>query len=125
VGLDSIWGSETPIIEPVFDPPLNLCGGLFYGHGSGSFRGKVYAEIIEAVSGISLYREKIPNSDVVKIADALEGTPFEIAKEYFVKYYGDDKNQEKTDEKNKQAYGDLKRMFRAYADAGATLYGRW
>jgi hypothetical protein len=51
-------------------PPV-LCGGMF-SDGHSSIRGKVYNEIVEAASGISLYQEKISNSQVAMIAMALE-----------------------------------------------------
>ena len=74
MGLDSYWVKVVApgqTAEPVlFDPPLQLCGGMFSG-GNSSFRGKVYAEMIEAISDISLYQELMPNDQVHAIADAL------------------------------------------------------
>lgn len=55
------------------DVPNVLCGGLFSGNGAGpSFRGKVYSDFIESMTGESLYQEHIPNSTVKAMADALE-----------------------------------------------------
>lgn len=52
--------------------PNVLCGGLFSGNGSGSsFRGKVYNDVIEDITGVSLYQERIPNETVKGMADAL------------------------------------------------------
>ena len=51
---------------------IELCGGMLSGNGSGSFRGKVYDDFIEAVTGESLYQESIPNKTVKKMADKLD-----------------------------------------------------
>lgn len=52
--------------------PNVLCGGLFSGNGAGpSFRGKVYNDIIENLTGVSLYQEEIPNETVKGMADTL------------------------------------------------------
>ena len=52
--------------------PNVLCGGLFSGNGSGpSFRGKIYNEVIEEITGVSLYQEVIPTDTVKGMADAL------------------------------------------------------
>lgn len=50
---------------------IELCGGILSGNGQGSFRGKVYADFIEAVTGESLYQESISNSVVKEMADKL------------------------------------------------------
>ena len=45
---------------------IELVGGMFSSNGDGgSFRGKVYANLIEATTGVSLYQEEI-DSDTVK-----------------------------------------------------------
>jgi len=52
--------------------PNVLCGGLFSGNGAGpSFRGKVYNDIIENLTEVSLYQEEIPNETVRNMADTL------------------------------------------------------
>lgn len=52
--------------------PNVLCGGLFSGNGAGpSFRGKIYNELIEELTGVSLYQEEIPNTVVKGMADSL------------------------------------------------------
>jgi hypothetical protein len=50
---------------------VELCGGMFSG-GGGSFRGKVYSDAVERVSGESLYQEWIPPETVREIAEAFE-----------------------------------------------------
>lgn len=50
-------------------PPV-LCGGMF-SDGMSSIRGKVYNEIVDSITGFSLYEEKINNAQVGMIAMAL------------------------------------------------------
>lgn len=108
MGLDSFWKCKKKI---KFDPPLKLIGGMFSGHGEGSFRGKVYDLFIYDISDISLYQSEISNADVVRIADALD------------KHVCDDSCN--FDDDAHANLNDLRRMFRTYADAGAVLIGWW
>ena len=40
---------------------INLCGGVLSGYGDkGSFRGKVYSDIVRRITGQSLYQSWIP-----------------------------------------------------------------
>lgn len=71
MGLDSIW--KTPTGE---HPALSIrvCGGMFSGPGPEtctSFRGKVYADFIEALSGVSLYEESITGPRIKQILTGL------------------------------------------------------
>jgi hypothetical protein len=104
MGLDSFWrhpdGKE--VKDPEFDPPLQLCGGMFSANGQGSFRGKVYNDLIQSETGVSLYQELIPNSTVQKMAAKLALMETE--------------DEEATD---------LVRMFLAYGSAGFDLLGWW
>lgn len=73
MGLDSFAMIEDKQMDgKLFEhlPPV-LCGGMFCD-GHSSIRGKVYNEVVESITGISLYQEKIPNSQVAMIAMALE-----------------------------------------------------
>ena len=112
MGLDSFWtlpGSKEPLgLE--FNPPISLCGGMFSGHGSGSFRGKVYEQYIKSITGVTLYQEEIPNPIIVEMAAKLEA---EVPK----------RPCGQVDEHCEVRA--LARMFRAYADAGAVLKGWW
>ena len=49
---------------------INLCGGVLSG-AAGSFRGKVYAGLVEAITGESLYQEWIPPERVKAMDEAL------------------------------------------------------
>lgn len=75
MGLDNyfvIEGTDTvPILLPW--PDVNLCGGMFSGHGDGSFRGKVYADIVEQITGVSLYEDRLSTETLEEMADALNG----------------------------------------------------
>lgn len=115
MGLDSFWvmpgeTDEHPVEHPVFVPLLRLCGGMFSEHGRQSFRGKVYSPIIERLTGVSLYQDEIPNGIIQEIADKLDA-----ADSSDMGGYGLDQDE----------FLDLQRMFRTYADAGATLRGWW
>lgn len=112
MGLDNFWEMPEGKEDPSFDPPLNLCGGMFSGHGSGSFRGKVYNGIVEAVTGVSLYEDKILNRKVKAMAKALRETTYDEAME---------KRGPEGYEISREDYEDLQAMFTVYADAGATL----
>ena len=121
MGLDCYWLVERGVWPEGLDD-LRLCGGLFSEHGQGSFRGKVYAELIEEISHISLYQEYLPNRDVRVIADALESTEYQ-------ERWGEGKYELPWAWYNyrvtRDEYEDLRRMFRAYADVGAALVGWW
>ena len=108
MGLDNIWTDADP--EPVFDPELRLCGGMFSAHGQGSFRGKVYADLLYKTLGVDLYKN-LDNAEVRRIADLLEG----VDEEHWSLEYTEDWAW------SGAALKDFRRMFRAYADAGARL----
>lgn len=72
MGLDNIWkvpeGTQHPSME------VTLCGGMFSGPGEKtceSFRGKVYHEFIESLSGISLYQDSIEGDELKLILSSL------------------------------------------------------
>lgn len=49
---------------------IELCGGILSGSG-GSFRGKVYDDLVLEVTGVSLYQEWIPPEKVQEMYQAL------------------------------------------------------
>ena len=54
------------------DADISLCGGIFSGLGNdGSFRGKVYSELIFEITGQSLYAEWIQPKTVKKMYESL------------------------------------------------------
>ena len=121
MGLDNYWEAPkgTSLEELTFDPPLRLCGGLFSGHGDGSFRGKVYSGIVEAITGVSLYEDKIDNTTVCQMADALEKQDWdELSEDIQLELYDPDEDNAADARRD---YVDLQRMFRGYAAAGYEL----
>jgi hypothetical protein len=114
MGLDSYWELPEGAEAPTFEPELNLCGGMLSGHGGGSFRGKVYDSAVAHITGQTLYEYVIHNDKVKEMADKLEAAPDES---FYEKGWQDFLNDE--------VIADLKRMFRGYADAGASLKGWW
>lgn len=118
MGLDSYWkigrkdAGYDKSRKVIFRPRLNLAGGLFSGEGQGSFRGKAYNEFIEQQTGVSLHQKNISNRTVKKISDRLQKMHWYIG---LKKRYGI----------SKQEFNDLRRMFKRYAEEGATLHGWW
>jgi len=111
MGLDNYWECDR---EVEFNPPLKLCGGMFSGHGQGSFRGKVYFSVVLAVTGESLYQEHIDAATVKAMAERLQATDFEA----MLQLTNPDPSDYQIDA---EEFADLQRMFRVYADAGAEL----
>lgn len=73
------------LVKPEWFGGINLIGGMMSGNGDNSFRGKVYNDLIEEITGQSLYEEYIPPETVSEMADRLS----EINSKGFEKY---DKN---------------------------------
>lgn len=95
--------------EAFKEVPPALCGGMFSGHGNGpSFRGGVYADYVERVTGVSLYAEYIPPCTVKRMAEALEGATPE---------FEDDVTEE-------EAHA-LALWFKVCADNGYAIVGWW
>lgn len=122
MGLDSYFANEdwpedeegkmiVPEMEDADD--IALVGGILSGHGvNGSFRGKVYNEYVQDVTGESLYQERVPNDVVRQMADALEA----------YEWGGDEDYWRPEDAEEADA---LARVFRHFADEGAELWGWW
>ena len=129
MGLDSYWvmpgyegkRDEQPVPEELEGVELNLCGGMLSANGLHSFRGKVYDGFICVVAGeeYSLYTEEMPNEDVCVIADSLEAYEWDHGNFY------EGSTGFSDFEVSIGEFQDLKKMFRAYADAGAVLKGWW
>ena len=111
MGLDNIWKKskdEAGVIEGEF----KVCGGMFSGSGNDSFRGKVYARLVEDITGVSLYGDpetfETPSETVKQMADDLEATEW---RDSYIQNY----------DIEEQEFKDLVRMFRLHADAGHYL----
>jgi hypothetical protein len=112
MGLDNFWKKnqgETATVEEA----SGVWGGMFTDNGQTSFRGKVYNDLIEQATGVSLYQEEIPSEVVKKMADELD--VFDLG-QYDAEPGFD------IDGKDFQC---LKKMFRLHADAGHYLIGWW
>jgi len=58
-------------VEAFEKTDIKLCGGLFSGSG-GSFRGKVYEDLIWDITGQSLYQKWIPPEEVSNMYEKLK-----------------------------------------------------
>jgi hypothetical protein len=83
-----------------------LCGSMYSG-GDGSFRGKVYVELVQEITGTSLYDNWIPPGTVREMAAAFGP--------------GDHPSAEHSDEEVRQ----LAAFFRVCGDRGLGLVGWW
>lgn len=75
MGLDSIWQLPEGVEHPRVGK-LNLSGGIMSGPNWNaetctSFRGKVYSDFMEIVTGFSLYEESISGDELRSIARSL------------------------------------------------------
>jgi hypothetical protein len=123
MGLDSYFkklcgpGETAP--DPDFGPnPPTLVGGLMSGNGfDGSFRGKVYAPLIEEITGISLYTEMLSPIQVRGIANGLrEHLTANPDKLVF------DENGWKL---TRDQVEDLTKVFETFGELRYCLYGWW
>ena len=74
MGLDNYLQTSEEVGENVYEElaNVNLCGGMFSGNGSdGSFRGKVYNDYVEEVTGVSLYENSIGPETLLGMAEAI------------------------------------------------------
>lgn len=108
MGLDNFWVDDSN--EPgKVDGNYNICGGLCSGHGNNSFRGKVYNSIVEKVTGVSLYSDKINNDQVVTMDEKLRHVSHEVAQSF--------SNYEVSDKE----WNDFQIMWHEHAKAGHHL----
>lgn len=107
MGLDNYWkdGDKDGTVKGEF----LVCGGICSGNGNESFRGKVYSGIIEAVTGTSLYEDEIPNSEVLRMNEAIQACTLAKAQEHSP--YGIEQEE----------WDDFKKMWDAHAKAGHRL----
>lgn len=114
MGLDSFFRSSNPEIPLEGVPEVDLCGGICSAGDALSFRGKVYSDLIEAVSGHDLYEEEEQGEWVREIADALEDTEFkDVDESAFARW-----------DVTEQEYLDLRKVF-AFARDNSLIYVGW
>lgn len=121
MGLDCFWELPKGVSHPVFKPALKLCGGIFSGFGRESFRGEVYCDFIQRVTGEFLHFKTIPNQVIKKISVGLQKFKYDLKEEKKIKTDLGTWPQCGT----LQEFNDLKRMFKKYGDLGAKLKGWW
>ena len=93
---------------------ISLCGGILSGT-TDSFRGKVYSDLVEAITGESLYQEWIPPARVKAMYDALRScTPAEFDRAHDHRF-GDVET----------AVANLRKFMKVCADRGLGLAGSW
>ena len=111
MGLDNIW-KKSKDEDGVIEGEFKLCGGIFSGNGNDSFRGKVYARLVEDITGVSLYGDpetyEIPNETVKQMAVDLEETEW---RDSYIQNYDIEEEE----------FKDLVKMFKLHADAGHYL----
>ena len=71
-------------IPDYFFPDNKLCGGMS-SSGGNSFRGKVYAEVVEYFTGYSLYEDILEPQDVNEIHDMLS----KVTEEKFLREFNE------------------------------------
>ena len=114
MGLDSFWqiDAETPgCIEASFC----LRGdGAFTNKGTSAFRGGAYDDILEPLTGVCLYEEKIENDTIIEMNKRIQECSFEKAKELAPHYA-----------LTPEEWRDFQKMWDAHARAGHYLAGWW
>jgi hypothetical protein len=98
-------------IQAFQEADITLCGGLFSGN-DGSFRGKVYSELIYEITGESLYAEWLPPETVKEMyASLLACDPEEAAGWAF--------------RNTPQEVQELRKFFKVCVERGLGLVGWW
>jgi hypothetical protein len=105
MGLDNFWVRS---VEVCLDKKYGLQESSCSGTGDGSFRGGCYHELIEALTGVSLYEDRICNEGVEEMAKALGAAQYD---ESWAKKY----------EVAEEEFKSLASMFHDYAEAGCDL----
>jgi hypothetical protein len=98
---------------------IDLCGGV-YSDGVTSIRGKVYAELVLEVAGISLYQEWITPEHVLSLSCALEAHSAEDLARLWDGLHGRGGPGHSSRET-----AELKRFFQVCAARGLGLIGWW
>ncbi|MBC8408320.1 MAG: hypothetical protein H8E12_06285 [Rhodobacteraceae bacterium] len=99
---------------------IELCGGMMSSNGAGSFRGKVYSDFIEHVTGVSLYEEVITNDVIHNMAKQLDTWVLDNVEEQTCFTNGIDGSKVTWEE----AYM-LAKWFKVTAEGGADVTGWW
>ncbi len=112
MGLDNVWKKNEDEFG-IVKAKLKVCGAMLNDDDENySFRGKVYARIIQDITMVNLYDDIIPHETVKQMADDLEATEF---RPEYIAHYDIEKDE----------FDDLVKMFRLHADAGHYLVSSW
>jgi len=101
-------------LQAFAEADISLCGGVLSGGGNdGSFRGKVYSELIHEITGQSLYADWLPPETVKEMYDSLmECDPEEPADWDYHR-------------NTARAVLELRKFFKVCVDRGLGLVGWW
>ncbi len=90
MGLDTfVDTNDEKILNEFNNANLKLCGGLFSSNGQGSFRGKVYDDIVQDITGVTLYREQIGVDTLYVMRNKMVEFQNKTPKREFYKYLRD------------------------------------
>lgn len=98
---------------------IDLCGGI-YSDGVTSIRGKVYAQLLLEVTGVSLFQEWIAPAEVAALSRALDAQSAEDLARLW-----DGLDSRSGPAHSSQETAQLKRFFTVCADRGLGLLGWW
>jgi len=100
-------------LEALEAADIQLCGGMLSGPAD-SFRGKVYDDLIERITGESLYQEWIPPETVKRMYEALVECDSKEAAEHRYLYSITERD-----------IIDLRKFFKVCAERNLGLVGWW
>lgn len=112
MGLDNYW-KQNDGNDGFVAGEFNVCGGICSGNGNDSFRGKVYNSIVENVTGVSLYNDKIPSDKIHEMNQKIQNCSLETAKEHSSYDIG------------KEEWDNFKKMWDAHTKANHYLVSWW
>ena len=132
MGLDSIWHVPEGVEHPKLQ--VSLCGGMFSGPSDGqciSFRGKVYSDFIQEVTGFTLYEDTITGEELEALVESLANFKDGLDKAgqgygrviYLRETFG--KNPDESLEYGLNDLSDLLTMFEAYASIEGAELKSW
>jgi hypothetical protein len=114
MGLDSFWQVDEETPGRIEDSFCLRDDGPVTNQGVSAFRGGSYDDIIEPLTGICLYEEKIENSVILEMNKKIQNCSFEKAKE-----------QAPNHTLTPEEWRDFQKMWDAHASAGHYLAGWW
>lgn len=114
MGLDSFWQIDAETPGRIEDSFCLRGDGAFTNKGVSAFRGRAYDDIIEPLTGVCLYEEKIENNVILEMNKKIQECSFEKAKELAPHH-----------NLTSEEWRDFQKMWDAHARAGHYLAGWW